>query len=348
MLSKIISNIIFLPVILFIGCITSYEDFKISKIRNKWISMGLLYALTVYLVSWILYSLAEGPSSYLVCNFDKWCINLVISTVVAYLLWHFKMWGAGDAKLFICYSALIPMGQYSRIYFNYYFASFLLLLAVFIPATAFLFIRSTAYLIKKIAFGINQKQFSSSATRRTRTILTKRRISKWYSVYTFLYHKRFKFSEIKQKIPKAIKERLAKFNRIETAKVIFGFFVFFLSFRILRQEFQNLVYKVLPGQNSIMLIPLLAFRQLSKIFKKNLKFTAVVFVFLMAYLIFKMLYSWERFIFEMGNTLMWVIFIMVLFPIVKKIIDLYAERTAQKTTPFAHWMFLGALIVWFI
>ena len=36
---------------------------------------------------------------------------------------------------------------------------------------------------KKIA------QFSSSATRRTRTILTKRRISQWYRIHPFLYHK---------------------------------------------------------------------------------------------------------------------------------------------------------------
>ena len=82
--SSIISNIIFLPVILFIGCVTSYEDFKSSKIRNKWILMGLLYAFAVYSVSWILYALAaseiispviESVTFNLVWIFDKWCIN---------------------------------------------------------------------------------------------------------------------------------------------------------------------------------------------------------------------------------------------------------------------------------
>ncbi len=316
MSTNIISNIIFLPVILFIGCVTSYEDFTISKIRNKWILMGLLYAFAVYSVSWILYALAASEiispvigkvTSDLVWIFDKWCINLVISIIVAYLLWHFKMWGAGDAKLFICYSSLIPMAQYSKVYFDYYFASFWLLVAIFIPATIFFFVRSLAYLIKKITF-----------------------------------------RNIKETLPKMIKERLGKVNKIEIARTIFGFFVLFLFFRVLRQEFQNLLRGVLPNQNIVMLLPLLAFRPLSRIFKKNIKFTVIAFVFLTAYLIFKMLYSWERFIREISGTLGWVIFIMVLFPTVKKIINLYTERITQKTSPFAHWMFLGMLIVWFL
>jgi len=268
--------------------------------------MGLLYALTVYLVSWILYSLAEGAISYLVCNFDKWCINLAISTVAAYSLWHFKMWGAGDAKLFICYSALIPMGQYSKIYFNYYFASFLLLLAVFIPATVYLFLRSSTYFIK-----------------------------------------RFKVGEVKQKIPELFKEKFTKSRFFETSKILLGFFVLFLFFKILRQHLKNILSRILPEQNVLMLISLLIFRPLSKFFKKKIEFTIAAFVLLIIYFGFNMP-SREQFLSLMANILIRVMVIMVLFPVVKKIIDLYAERTAQKTTPFAHWMFLGALIVWFI
>ena len=149
--SKIAYSIIFLPIILFIGVITSYEDFKESKIKNKWILVGLIYSFMVYLLFWIL---PKGGllGSYLLCNFDKWCVNLLVSMVVAYLLWHFKMWGTGDAKLFICYAALIPMGQYSRVYFNYYFASFLLLSAIFIPASVFLITESFVYFVRRFNF----------------------------------------------------------------------------------------------------------------------------------------------------------------------------------------------------
>lgn len=226
---------------------------------------------------------------------------------VAYLLWHFKMWGAGDAKLFICYAALIPMGQYSRVYFNYYFASFLLLLAIFIPATIFLFLRSAIYFMRRL-----------------------------------------KFSEIRERMPELIKEKLAKSNKIEMSKVLLGFFVLFLSFRILREELQNLAIRILPEQNILILGSLLLFRWLSKIFKKNARFITVAFILLIAYLAFKMLYLKEGLVLGIGNTFVRAIFIMILFPLFNKIIGLYSERTVQKTTPFAHWMFLGALITWFL
>jgi len=312
--NTLLFNLIFLPIIFFIGFTTSYEDFKFSKIKNKWILIGLLYPFLIYLFSWILYMLAIKKiippylgwiASYLIWNFDKWCINLVISSLVAYLLWNFKLWAAGDAKLFICYSSLIPMGKYSRVYFNYYFASFLLLLAIFIPATIYLLFRSIFYFLK-----------------------------------------RFKLMEIREKLSKLIKEKL-RFNKIEMGKVILGFVVFFLFFKILRKEFQNLIFKILPSQNILILASLLFFNPLSKFFKKNAKFIVIAFVVLIIYFGFKMVYSDKQFILETGDIFGRSISIMVLFPVFKKLIDLYEERTLQKTTPFAIWMFLGVLIIWF-
>jgi Flp pilus assembly protein protease CpaA len=305
--------IIFLPVILFIGFITSYEDFSISKIRNKWILIGLLYPLIIYSFSWILYGVAVNKivspfigriSSYLIWNFDKWCINLTISIAVAYLLWHFKMWGAGDAKLFICYAALIPMGQYSKVYFNYYFASFSLLLAIFIPATAFLFLKSWVYFIKRLKF--------------------------------------------KEGMPKLFKEKFNNFNKVEAGKVFIGFFVFFLFFKILRKEVYNLVSRILPNQSILILITLLIFKPLSKIFKKKIKFTLAAFVILIVYFGFMVSFSWQEFLVSISNIFSRTVVFMVLFGVFKKIVELYTEKTLQKFTPFALWMFLGAFITWFL
>ena len=301
---SLLLNIIFLPPILFIGFITSYEDFKASKIKNKWVFLGLSYSLLAYSLILILYKW-NLINPYLLWNFDKWCINLLISSVVAYLLWYFKMWGAGDAKLFICYSSLIPIGQYSRVYFNYYFASFFLLLAIFIPATIFLILKSNVYFMRRFSVGRDREG-----------------------------------------IPNLIKEKLIKFNKIEAIKVLLGFFIFFFLFRILRQGLENLVSRFLPNQNVLMLISLLAFKPLSKFFKRNAKFITVAFIILVLYI--GWVYSWEQFVLEMRNILGRTILITVLFPMLKKIIDLYAERTVRKSTPFAPWMLLGALITWFL
>ena len=313
---RIIFSIFFFPLIVFIGVVTSLEDFKSSKIRNKWVLTGLIYCFLVYFFSWILYGLALGKivspiigngASYFIWNFDKWCINLAISTVVAYLLWHYKMWAAGDAKLFIAYAALIPMGQYTKAYFNYYFASFLLLLSIFIPATIFLFLKAIFYFIKKI-----------------------------------------NFRELKEVIPGLIKDKFTKIKVIEGFKILLGFFALFLSFRILRQEFSALMGRFLPNQNILMLLSLLAFRRLSKIFKRKSKSIFLVFIVLVIYFLAKIQNSGSEYLFLMFNSISRSILIILLYPVVTKIVSLYEDNIIKKSTPFAIWMFLGALITWFI
>ena len=308
---KIIFNFIFLPIIVFIGIVTSFEDYKSSKIRNKWVLVGLIYAAIIYLLAWLIYYLTGkqdlGLVASFIWNFDKWCINLTISITVAYLLWHFKMWGAGDAKLFIAYAALIPMGQYSKVYFNYYFASFLLLLSIFVPATVFLFLRAMLYFLKRLNFA------------KARDSLTN-------------------LQEVKINKPKIF----------ELVKVLFGFFVFFLFFIMLRQEFVSLVGRLLPNRNILMLITLLAFRPLSKIFKKKSKLVLLFFTAFVLYIIFKIQSSGGQYLILTVSALKRSVMIMLLFPIITKIIHIYEENTTRKTIPFAIWMFLGALITWFI
>ena len=70
-------------------------------------------------------------------------------------------------------------------------------------------------------------------------------------------------------------------------------------------------------------------------------------VILVIYVGYKALYSWDKFILEIGGVFGRVLTIMLLFSILKKMIEIYTERTAQKNTPFAHWMLLGVLITWF-
>jgi len=318
-----IVRLLFLPMICFLGIVTSWEDFFTSRIRNKWVAIGLIYAFAIYILSLIFYHLSlnldisfitslKNIFSCLLWNFDKWCINLIISIIVAYSLWYYKMWGAGDAKLFITYVALIPMSQYQIIYFNYYFASLFLLLGIFIPVTLFLILRSIIYFAKRV-----------------------------------------NFEEIRNKAPKSLKDKLFKLDKPQLAKTIFGFFVLFLFFRILRQDFQNLLSKIIPSeiilnQNTLMLITLIVFRSLSRIFRKNLKFVSIIFIALMIYLGFKMFYLQEQFVLNMAGIFGRVILIMILFPIFRKIIGIHSEEIVQKTMPFAIWLFLGALITWFI
>ena len=309
------SNIIFFAPVLLIGAVTMYEDFKFSKIRNRWVKAGLVYTLSVYLSAIFLYTLcihkgispniSEGIFS-LIASFDKWLINLMMSTLVAFMLWRFNMWGAGDAKLFIVYAALIPLGRYHRVYFNYYFASLSLLLNIFLPATVFLFLEKSIHFIK---LSIN--------------------------------------CEIRYKTLQLAKEKLFRFDKIGALRILLGFFTFLFSFSILQRLLSNILNVISLNQTIVMIILILAFRPLSKIFKKNAKLIIIFLGFLLLYTLFNLVYLKIKLSSEIIITFLKAILIMLSFNIAYKTASFYNKRIDGETTPFAHWMFLGALITWF-
>ena len=148
-------NLLFLPAILFIGAITSYEDFTISKIRNKWVILGLLYPVFCYsflylLVFVKLIDYGGVNHAYIISKL----INTAIGIVVAYGIWKFGAWSAGDAKLFIAYTVLIPLDFYSKGYIKF-FPSLILLFNIYIPLltaitlTALFKLLSSGFLIIK-------------------------------------------------------------------------------------------------------------------------------------------------------------------------------------------------------
>lgn len=307
---------VFMFAVIVVGLITTYEDIQTSRIKNEWVIAGLSYSFLVYSLIWTVYQMSAikiFPDTwgsnvfYLVMNLDKWAINLAVSAVVAYLLWVLKIWGAGDAKLFICYAGLIPVSQYSRVYFDGYFVSFQLLMAIFIPATVFLFLRTAVYFLK-----------------------------------------RFDPVKIKVLVVSFIKVKMVKVELIRAGKVMLGFFILFFSFRVLAGLLSGPFSKLIPNQDIILAVSLFAFRQLARFFRRHADIMVGVFIVLIAYIIFRVSCMQERFVLGISSVVKNIIFLMMLVPLFRKAIDLYAERTEQKTAPFAPWMFLGALLVWFI
>lgn len=316
---KIIYVVFFLPLIIFTGMVTSFEDWRFSKIRNKWIIFGLIYAAVVYVLAWIMYGLhinnmttplLGGIGAFLVRDFDKWCVNLVVSIIVAYGLWHFKMWSPGDGKLFICYAALIPIGQYSRVYFNGYFASLLLLLAIFLPAAVFFLVKSAS---------LSMHTLYRNATR----------------------------------MPDVFKKTLAaKFNKqkiISGIRIFFGFFLLLTLFHVMRNEISNLLSGALSIQWLLAIVLFLAFKRLSRIFKNSTTVLIVSSIFLLLYLLFFLLWPDRTAGFAISHITKSTFLIMMIFPLVQWVIKIYANHIAQQAVvPFAQWIFLGVLLVWFL
>jgi len=127
-------TILLLPALLFIGIITSYEDVKIGKIRNKWIIFSLLYSLTAFLVVISFLYIQNEPISkdYIF----RYFFNIGFALFIGLFIWFCNLWSAGDAKLFLAYAALIPLSFYQSSSMNY-FPSFAILFYTFTPFLLF-------------------------------------------------------------------------------------------------------------------------------------------------------------------------------------------------------------------
>jgi|GEM_PF-2732010 len=146
---------LFLPILFFIGLVTSYQDFYHGKIKNKWIIFGATWGIGIWLLllgwsqlSQILASAYSVGFVYIMPEYIlKVAVNSFISLAVGYLLWYFDLWSAGDAKLFFVVSLLLPLRYYWKSAVPY-FPSAVLLINIFSFALAFLILKNLIVLIK--------------------------------------------------------------------------------------------------------------------------------------------------------------------------------------------------------
>lgn len=114
-----------------IGGICTYTDVKYGKIFNKWIVIGFFWGISfsIFLFFYNYFFLFQISNiKYLI----EVGINGLIAFLVGYLLWHLKLWSAGDAKFFALCAFLLPLKFYSKSYLPY-FPSFNLLVNLFVP-----------------------------------------------------------------------------------------------------------------------------------------------------------------------------------------------------------------------
>lgn len=316
MTEKMLYNLLFLPILISFGLITSIDDFRESKIRNKWIAAGLIYSLVVYAIAWLMHAAMHagifrfsGNTLFqLTSHFDKWTINLLISAIVGYLIWWLKLWGAGDAKAFIVYVALIPIGKYAYGLFDNYFASFSLLLAIFIPATVVTLCGAILFYFKKIFVLAGQN-----------------------------------------KLLIELRSGLARIHLGHLVRSLLGFFAFIFLFRIIflfgQFIFSNTVVHEYSGV--FVFIGALLYSGFRNYFAKVFGYlTLLSFAFVVFALLNKLLAPGMLIHFLLSSVSSFSI-VLLAVPFVNFIMDRYSKNAFQSNVPFAHWLFLGSLIIWF-
>ncbi|MBN2422228.1 prepilin peptidase [Candidatus Woesearchaeota archaeon] len=139
-------------IIIVFGIITSYQDLKYNKIRNKWVVIAILSSVLSLLIA-IFYLKSKGTE----INIDYikiYFINILISLVFGFFLWLSNLWAPGDAKLFLAYAALVPLSVYKWGNTGY-FPSYILLINTVTPVFLYFIVK----IIFKIKFKILLRQF---------------------------------------------------------------------------------------------------------------------------------------------------------------------------------------------
>ncbi|MCK5107403.1 MAG: hypothetical protein KAQ83_01635 [Nanoarchaeota archaeon] len=123
--------IYFLPLILFLGILTSYGDIKEGKIRNKWLIIAAILGILLWIVLILLNKI----------DYREFLMSLIFSfgaLIIGFLFWLMKMWSAGDAKLYAIFVLLIPLSTYK---YSNNWPIITLLTNIFLPVFLFLIIK---------------------------------------------------------------------------------------------------------------------------------------------------------------------------------------------------------------
>lgn len=141
----------FLILIAVIGIRASFDDAKIGRVRNKLIIRGLVLGLAGYLCLFLFALLSHRLRLYYFRDVFR---NLCVSWLIAYLIWYIGLWSAGDAKLYMLFSFLLPLEYYGEHIPLFFFPSFIILVNAFIFVLLFVLLETLTRIVIMLPGGI--------------------------------------------------------------------------------------------------------------------------------------------------------------------------------------------------
>jgi Flp pilus assembly protein protease CpaA len=283
----------FLSAVVALGVVSTLSDLRVRKVSNLWTIISLAYAVIVHIALFV-----SGNQQEIFWSLHSF-VNILASTIVAVYFWRENWWGGGDAKLFVCYSALIPLSHYPFGYFGYYFASFLLLIITFVPAAIWTFIHAQIGLIKS---GKN--------------------------IYSNFHPS---------------KERIEEFLHISV-----GFTAIFFLSKLLILALNQYCHWIKDFPFLIWLFMMGFYKTVLKLFQKWSWLPFLSWGFGICIILFVPLFQHLNVWNVLSNSFVSWILLFILRRYVFRTIEHYVELTKNNNIAFAGWMFLGALIIWFL
>lgn len=285
-------DLLFLIPLFIIGSICTFTDIKYGKIRNKWIKIGLTWTALIYLYL-IFLNVSNFNQEKNLYYILEMLVNGLIAFGVGYSLWQFKLWSAGDAKLFMVFAFLTPLKFYSDYYMDY-FPSFVLLLNTFFLIILFLAIESLFFISKsKIELILQRKNIKKSDQK-----------------------KHFKFKLLNLKV-------------IKTVETYLNYLAFYIILRIGMQAISRTFTQGIGSNSVLFLLALFAVRKylLRSIMKKK-KVMIAIGVMTGGYIIHLILSNQEALLF---STLRTALIFMVTIGLLMRFLSQYIEKKEVKS-----------------
>jgi len=268
---------IYLTLIICIGSYAAYTDIHYGVVKNNLIQIGLILSLYLHIFFYII-----GKISLFTVF-----VNFTVSSIAAFVIWYFKLWAAGDAKLFILFSFLIPLKYYGSKQLISFFPSFTLLVNIFILVMVYLILEMCFKIIKSTIF------YLKDLNRRQELI------KRWLN----------------------LKEKINQ-NKIKFLKIIWGYLCIFLLIRILAEDVSQAISFVPALARFSYLILILAYKPLSMLLERTKKFLWFPTILLLGYMVIK-----ERSVsLELTQTFKYFFGFMGILFIFRVILRLYLEK----------------------
>jgi len=299
-------SILFLPVLFFIGFVTSYEDIKYGKIRNKWIILGISWGLGVLLLLFTWNLIANQVTEFFQGQIRnslipvltihspflfKSLINFVIAVASSFFMWRFNIWAAGDAKLFMVYSLLVPITYYWKSPLPF-FPAMTLLINIFTIIILYLFAYSVFLFIKSIYKRTTADKFIGAKNN-----FVKRAGS--------------------QEGIKAIKNM---------GKFMTGVLLIILLLVFFREQIQNIIpFKIVFLQATIFSLIIIFSRQIAKFFQNFTVFKIVIGLLILVCFL-ELIIDYQFTLKSICRVLISVIVFMIAFFLLQKLLNIYVNK----------------------
>lgn len=134
----------FIILLIITGALSSYTDVREKKIRNNHLLAVVLFAGAGYIIF-------ANSGNF---NFTTFIVNFLIAFLITLTLYRFNLWQAGDSKLFLTYSLLLPAvsGTAEKVFpcISLFVNTFLSAFLYILPFYIYNAIRQRKILIKKL------------------------------------------------------------------------------------------------------------------------------------------------------------------------------------------------------